>query len=90
MDYKKHYNSIVKRGLITPDTTLLDFIMKIKEEYNELFIELIGSSMLTSETKQECMDLVAVIFNMLLHYGVDIEHEFEKNINKQLDRCKNM
>jgi len=89
---KKHYNSIVKRGLITPDTNIVDFKKKIKEEYTELMIELETNpyNKLSDEAIQESIDLISVCTNMLFHYDVDIEQELIKNILKQESRCKDM
>jgi len=86
---KRHYEAIVSRGLISPDTTLKDFIFKIMEEDDELLVEYMHSTnMLTSNAIQEAIDLIMVTANMLQHYGVDIEKELLISIEKQEKRAK--
>jgi len=84
---KRHYNACIKRGVITPDTTIYDFLKKIVEEYHEVIESVTYPPSLSDETKQECIDLVMVIFNMLNHYNIDIRSEIIKNIETQENRC---
>ena len=76
---KQHYEAIVKRGLIKPDTTDREFSKAAISELIEWTEDF--------ET-QEAIDLVAVVLNSLHHKGVDIESEFKKNINHQIERVK--
>lgn len=83
--FKRHYNAIVKRGLITPETTKQDFWNKAEEELLELQVEIFQED----NWKQESIDLICATMNMLIHNGVDIEYELCKNIEKQEERAKN-
>lgn len=86
---KKHYNLIVKRGLIKDSTTLRDFDRKITEEYHEVyeaFTSLIGSDKPDQRCLHECTDLVMTVLNMFQFYGIDFEDELRKNIRIQEGR----
>ena len=76
---KYHYELITHRGLITPDTTIQEFIDKITEEYTELLESFDGEDF----SKQEAVDLVMVCLHLLRHQGVDIEDQIKKNIKIQ-------
>lgn len=85
--FKQHYNAIEKRGKITPETTIDDFIMKMYEEIDELSDYTgIGCKELSSDAVMEVIDVMAVCGNLLQHMGYDVEVEFKKNIEKQLNR----
>jgi len=87
--FKQHYQAIVKRGLITPNTELYEFSNKINEEKGELSTELLklikGKQ---NNYKQEAIDLICATMNLLIHNNVDIEKELIKNIKIQEERCK--
>jgi NTP pyrophosphatase (non-canonical NTP hydrolase) len=94
---KRHYQATSNRGLITDDTDICDFKNKIIEEFNELITELdfnyykipiFGDQSLSNSLRQESIDLVITVLNMLHHYGVDIEKELLKNIELQEKRAK--
>ena len=76
-----NYQSIKKRGLITPRTTKCDFIMKLEEEVQE-FID--------AESKQdkaeELADVILVCLNYAKHYGINIEKQLLLNITKNQTR----
>jgi len=76
-----NYQSIKKRGLITPRTTESDFIMKLEEEVQE-FID--------AESKQdkaeELADVILVCLNYAKHYGINIEKQLLLNITKNQTR----
>ena len=76
-----NYQSIKKRGLITPKTTESDFIMKLEEEVQE-FID--------AESKQdkteELADVILVCLNYAKHYGINIEEQLLINITKNQTR----
>lgn len=96
--FKRHYKSIVKRGLITPKTKIIDFLNKIREEFGELEFEIIHSDANNLECNnlyditfdgnvvQESIDLVMTVVNMLQHFNVDIESELLKNVELQEKR----
>jgi NTP pyrophosphatase (non-canonical NTP hydrolase) len=85
---KRHYQAIVNRGLITDKTTVFEFSAKIQEEASELSVELLKfSKFKPNNYKQESIDLVMTVFNMLQHYGVDIKKELLKNIEIQEKRA---
>ena len=84
---QKNYDSIVKRGLITPDTNAFEFIDKIKEETSELEVELNklkASPMARKEhfdrINEELADVILTALNMAKHFDVDIEKEMVKKI----------
>jgi phosphoribosyl-ATP pyrophosphohydrolase len=79
---KRHYQAIVNRGLITKETGIDDFLVKLKEEYNEL-----QDAYNDEQFIQESIDCMCVITNMLQHIGVDIEKELIKNIEVQERRA---
>lgn len=82
--FKQHYQSIINRGKITNKTDFWDFERKLSEEVNELIIEY--EMPLTDRFKQEAIDCLCVISNMLQHFNVDIEAELKKNIEYQRTR----
>ena len=86
--FERHYQAIVKRGLITEKTTVLDFIDKFDEETKEFKKELgLALYFEPNHYKQEAIDCICVLTNMLQHYGVDIESELIKNIEIQEKRA---
>lgn len=74
---EENYKSIVKRGLITPETTSNDFIMKLEEEVQE-FIDADKYSL--DNRNEELADIILVCLNYARHYGVDIESELKRKI----------
>ena len=74
---EENYKSIVKRGLITPETTSTDFIMKLEEEVQE-FIDAAKYSL--ENENEELADIILVCLNYARHYGVDIESELKRKI----------
>ena len=83
--FERHYQAIVKRGLINDDTNLDDFLDKLDEEVFELKESI--DFWVTEKFKQESIDCICVLTNMLQHYGVDIESELIKNIEIQEKRA---
>lgn len=87
--FKRHYQAIIKRGLITEETELYEFSNKINEEKGELSTELLKLSKgKPNNYEQEAIDLICVTMNLLIHRGVDIEVELLKNILVQEKRAK--
>ena len=85
----RHYIATSKRGLISHNTTLGEFMKKISEEYHELYgewVEDIWNIDPTPEFIHESIDLVAVILNMLKHYDIDFIEEYRKNVEHQESR----
>lgn len=80
--FKRHFQAIVNRGLITSETTLDDFYDKLNEEVNEL--QLANTN---EEVHQEAIDVVMVCINMLQYLGVNFEKELIKNIETQEKRA---
>lgn len=79
-----NYDSIVKRGLITPNTTKQDFIDKICEEVNEFWSEVIERN--DSGIKEELADIILTCLNFAKHYNIDIETELKKKIKVNFNR----
>lgn len=81
---EENYASTVKRGLITKDTDMQDFITKIFEEVGE-FEEAVEIGTL-KDIKEELSDIILVCLNTAKHYGFDIEQELINKINKNKNR----
>ena len=75
---KRNYKSIVKRGLITKDTTLTDFLIKLDEEVNELNLSVDFEE--NTFDKLELADIILTCMNMAYHYDIDIIKQLEKKI----------
>lgn len=76
---KKNYQSIEKRGLITPDTTIRDFNNKINEEFLEAKCEFD-----IEDIKKEWVDVALTALNALNHFSQN-----EKEVIKLLtDKIK--
>lgn len=73
-----NYKSIVKRGLITPNTTKKQFIDKIYEEVNELECEYLNKFGFVDEF--ELADIILTCLNMAKHYNIDIEKVLKEKI----------
>ena len=87
----RHYNACIKRGVITPKTSFIDFVKKIEEEDKELLIEINKETpnyKLTESVIRETIDSIMVRLNMLRFYYIDIEKELLKNILVQEKRAK--
>lgn len=78
-----NYLSIVKRGLITSETSEKDFILKLEEEVQE-FIEAVNFNMKTEP--EELADIILVCLNYAKHYNIDIEHELKRKIEINKNR----
>jgi len=72
-----NYNSIVKRGLITPETGTSDFIMKLEEEVQE-YIE--AEKFTLPNVNEELADIILVCLNIAKHFDIDIEQELKNKI----------
>jgi len=81
---ESNYKSIRKRGLITSDTDILDFINKLDEEVKELK-ESVNKGTL-KEIKEELSDVILVCLNMAYHHGFDIEQEIKNKIDINFKR----
>lgn len=79
-----NYQSTVNRGLINEDTTINDFINKIKEEESEMIDE--SYNVESDLFANELADLIMVCFNIARHYKIDIERHILNNILKNMKR----
>lgn len=90
----KNYDSIVKRGFITPSTTAFEFIDKIFEEVGELeeVLDKIKNNKPTkkmfSNLSEELSDVILVCLNFAQHFDIDIEDELNKKIKINYERAK--
>ena len=79
-----NYQSIVDRGLISPTTTLFEFLDKLDEEVKELKYSIVDYVDYDSEkfnnVKEELADVIMVCLNMAKHYNIDIEKEIKNKI----------
>ena len=82
----RHYIATRKRGLITNYTSMQDFLDKMQEEINEMNEADIYDNTIDGDMAQEAIDVVGVIFNMLHHFGYDVEAEFKYNVEHQESR----
>lgn len=73
-----NYKSIVKRGLITPETTVKVFIDKLYEELGEMEVAHMKND--ESNLKEELADIILVALNTAKHFNIDIEEELKKKI----------
>ena len=78
---KRNYDATVARGLITPRTTLRDFIEKMEEEISEL-IESIDESEGTFD-KKEAFDCFLVAASNLYHFNLFTQLEEKVIINEK-------
>jgi len=78
-----NYKSIVKRGLITPETGSTDFIMKLEEEVQE-YIEAENHTL--PNVNEELADIILVCLNIAKHFEIDIEQELKNKIKKNEKR----
>ncbi len=83
-----NYKSIVDRGIITPTTTLFEFLDKIDEEVYELNDEAMKPKQY-SNLPEELADVIMVCLNMANHYNIDIEQEIKNKIEINKQRAKN-
>jgi uncharacterized protein YabN with tetrapyrrole methylase and pyrophosphatase domain len=79
-----NYQSTVNRGLINEDTTIDEFINKIKEEESEMIDE--SYNVESDLFANELADLIMVCFNIARHYKIDIERHILNNILKNMKR----
>ncbi len=85
-----HFLAIKNRGLISPETTLDQFLMKLEEEYTEVqnayADDCVNQKLPSSDLIYEMTDLVMVVLNCFQHYGVDFEEQLRINIKRQEQR----
>ncbi len=83
----RNYASIVKRGYITPETTDLQFIRKIEEEFEEAIYEsLLNRKGKENNLGEELADVILTCLNYAHHFSIDIEKELLKKIEKNENR----
>lgn len=82
--FKRNYEAVVKRGLITYKTLDAEFFFKLKEETDEVMQELLTYK--SEKMEHEIADCLVVCANWLIHRGVDVEKILieiaEKNENR--------
>ena len=80
---KENYEVTVNRGLITPSTTVQDFLDKLYEEVDELQNEVdTGKTYNFDKLKYELADVVLVCLNLSKHFNIDIERQMKANIKR--------
>ena len=82
---ERNYQSIVDRGLIIPNTTIRDFILKLNEEVDE-FKDYYRKT--TKIDPYEVADIILVCLNLSRHYNVDIEKILNEKIDLNFERSK--
>ncbi len=78
---KDNYKSVVKRGLITPYTTDIEFFNKLEEEVNEVWCALTNEDEL-----EEMADVILTVLNWANHKGYNIEKALKEKIKKNFNR----
>ena len=87
---ERSYKAIRKRGLITDNTSIQEFIDKIQEEFDELKIEFEKGVFLGVPNEpfyEELIDLITVGIMLLRHHNIDFENKFEKVVIKNEKRA---
>lgn len=91
---ESNYDSIIKRGYITPSTNAFDFLDKLFEEVSELE-EVINkirdkqpSYEIFKDLNEELADVILVCLNFARHYRIDIEQELKNKIQKNYERAR--
>ncbi len=82
-----NYKVTIKRGLISPSTTVQDFIDKIYEEVDELQNEIdTGKTYNFDKLKYELADVILTCLNMSKHFNIDIEQQMKSNVRR--NKCR--
>ena len=84
----RSYQAIVNRGLITKTTQKAQFIIKLKEELQEVVDAYILEDKTEDDYAEELTDLATVCIMQLTHLGYDFEEEFKKCVEKNERRAK--
>ena len=80
---EENYKSIVKRGLITPETTKQEFRSKLLEEVGEYQL---ASMVGLQNEREELADIILVCLNIARHHEIDIEQELKNKIEINKNR----
>jgi NTP pyrophosphatase (non-canonical NTP hydrolase) len=81
----RNHNAVVKRGCINKNTTIFDFLGKLKEEVNEVETAINNNS----NINEEFADVMCVCFSYFKHNNVDIEEILKQIVIKNESRIKN-
>lgn len=85
MIYQRNYDAVVKRGLITENTTDFQFLNKLIEEIKEVEETLYGEP---EKTNEEIADVIVVGINWLINRGCNVEEMLTKIAEKNEKRAK--
>jgi len=80
---KLNYEVTKKRGLITEETSIREFVMKLEEEVQEFICAALHEK---GDFNHELGDIILVCLNIAKHYDVDIEKQLLTNIFKNMKR----
>jgi NTP pyrophosphatase (non-canonical NTP hydrolase) len=87
----RSYEAIKKRGLITDETTISNFLEKINEESFEVIQEGVMYNHIYSMDEchyiEELIDLATVCFMQVMNLGYDPIEEFRKVVEKNESRA---
>ena len=86
---ERNYESVVKRGLITDETTIMEFIQKMQEEYHEFYESVMSYGIHDKRTKEELADYLLSGLCLAKHLNIDIESELNRKIDINFERAKN-
>lgn len=74
----RNYQATVKRGLIKPETTKTEFLLKLQEEVFELDCAIYNR--LQPDENFEMADCILVILAMAKHFEIDILKVLEEKV----------
>jgi len=78
-----NYDSIVRRGKITPSTSKAEFMHKMLDEYDELMYAI---EFQENNEAEELADVILVCLAYAKHYDIQIENELLYKIGKNYQR----
>lgn len=87
---ERMYQAICNRGLITPDTTKIEFIRKMDEEDSEYLTEYYynrNTESLSNREVEELVDSITVRIMYLKKFKLDFIKEFKKVLEKNEKRA---
>lgn len=87
---KDNYQAVVDRGLINDKTRDSEFLDKLNEEFQEVFVELvIKKNKNPNKLYEEISDLINVCSCWLIHKNQDPENWLKYILDKNIKRVNN-
>ena len=82
---KDNYQSVLDRGLITKETTQLNFYFKLLEENSEILNEIMSND--KEKLSFEIADVILTALNFATHFNIDIEKYLKEKIEINFKRA---